>query len=133
MLQFGITYLAMLTFFICGELIVLTHIIQPLFLKHIGHLMRENTNFVLAGLFYLSYVMGVYWFATKAGLRSDSLVVAIFSGIFLGFIAFGTYEFTNYLVLKDWKVVLVFVDIFWGMIISGAMAVVGYQVHKWME
>ena len=133
MVQVGITYLAMLIFFICAEVIVLTNIIQPLFFKHIGHLMRENTNFVLAALFYLFYVMGVYWFATKAGLRSDSLIVAIFSGSFLGLIAFGTYELTNYLVLKDWKAILVIVDTFWGMLISGAMAAIGYQVYKWLE
>ena len=133
MLQVSITYLAMLGFFVCAELVVLTNIIQPLFAKHIGHLMRENTNFLFAAVFYLFYVAGVYWFATKAGLRSDSLAVAIFSGGFLGLIAFGTFELTNHLILKDWKIVLVFIDTSWGILISGAMAAVGYQVHKWIE
>ena len=115
MLQVSITYLAMLVFFVCAELIVLTNIIQPLFSKHIGHLMKENTNFLFAAVFYLFYVAGVYWFATKAGLRSDSLAVAILSGGFLGLIAFGTFELTNHLILKDWKIVLAFIDTAWGI------------------
>ena len=105
MLQFVFSYLAMFLFFICAELIVLTNIIQPLFMKHIGHLMRENTNFSVAALFYFTYVLGVYWFATKAGLRSDSMLIAIISGAFLGLLAFGTFELTNFIILKDWKIV----------------------------
>ena len=133
MVQIGISYVTMLIFFICAELIVLTNVIQPLFSQHVGHLMRENTNFMIASIFYFVYVAGVYWFATKAGLRSDSLLVGLSSGCFLGLLAFGTYELTNYLILKDWKLSLVYIDTSWGIIVSGAMAAVGYQTHKWLE
>ncbi|MAI97913.1 MAG: hypothetical protein CML37_04395 [Rhodobacteraceae bacterium] len=133
MLQVSLTYTAMLIFFVLSEILVLTNIMQPLFLKNIGHLMRENTNLAMAAFFYFFYVAGVYWFATKAGLRAESLIVAVLSGGFLGFLAFGTYEFTNFLILKDWKMNLVIVDTLWGVLISGAMAGVGFQVFKWFE
>ena len=133
MLQVSLTYVAMLIFFVLCEIIVLTNIMQPLFLKQIGHLMKENTNFAMASIFYLFYVAGVYWFATKAGLRAESLLIAILSGSFLGFLAFGTYEFTNFLILKDWKITLVVIDTLWGVLISGAMAGVGFQVFKWLH
>ena len=133
MLQIWFSYLAMLIFFICAELIVLTNFIQPMFFKNIGHIMRENTNFFLAAIFYLIYVAGVYWFATKAGLRSDSILVSILSGAFLGLLAFGTFELTNLLILKDWKLVLVIFDTLWGVLVSGTMAAVGYLVAKWIE
>ena len=133
MLQVSLTYLAMLIFFVLCEVIVLTNIMQPLFFKHIGHLMKENTNFAMASIFYLFYVAGVYWFATKAGLRAESILIAVLSGCFLGFLAFGTYEITNFLILKDWKITLVFIDTLWGVLISGAMAGVGFQVYKWLQ
>ena len=132
MFQIGTAYVAMLVFFICAELIVLTNFMNPLFVKYIGHLMRDQTNFYVAALFYFFYVAGVYWFATKAGLRSDSISVAILSGAFLGLLAFGTYEITNFVILKDWKAVLVIADISWGIIISGSLAGLGYMVVKWL-
>ena len=74
----------MLIFFIIAEMIVLTNIMQPLFKKHIGFLMKEDTNFSIAAIFYFVYVAGVFWFATRAGIKSESYLVAIFSGAFLG-------------------------------------------------
>tara|TARA_A100001011_G_C14257481_1_gene820725 strand:- start:1138 stop:1518 length:381 start_codon:yes stop_codon:yes gene_type:complete len=120
----------MLIFFVIAEIIVLSNIMQPLFYKHIGFLMNEKTNFSVAAIFYLVYVAGVYWFATRAGIKSESFLVAIFSGAFLGLLAFGTYEITNYLILKDWKISLVLIDTLWGIIITSSMAFVGYKVHS---
>ena len=50
----------MLIFFIIAEMIVLTNIMQPLFKKHIGFLMKQDTNFSIAAIFYLIYVAGVF-------------------------------------------------------------------------
>lgn len=114
-------------------MIVLTNIIQPLFKKHIGFLMKEDTNFSIAAIFYFVYVAGVFWFASRAGIKSESFSVAIFSGAFLGLLAFGTYEITNYVILKDWKIELVLVDTLWGIVITGSMAYVGYKVHNFFS
>ena len=124
------SYFSMLIFFIFAEMIVLTNIMQPLFKKHIGFLMKEDTDFSIAAIFYFIYVAGVFWFATRAGIKSESFFVAIFSGAFLGLLAFGTYEITNYVILKDWKIELVIVDTLWGIIITGSMAYVGYKVYN---
>ena len=124
------SYFSMLIFFIFAEMIVLTNIMQPLFKKHIGFLMKEDTDFSIAAIFYFIYVAGVFWFATRAGIKSESYFAAVFSGAFLGLIAFGTYEITNYVILKDWKIQLVIVDTLWGIIITGSMAYVGYKVYN---
>ncbi len=125
-----VSYISMLVFFVVAEMIVLTNIMQPLFKKHIGFLMKEDTNFSIAAIFYFIYVAGVFWFATRAGIKSESFFVAVLSGAFLGLLAFGTYEITNYVILKDWKIELVIVDTLWGIIITGSMAYVGYKVYN---
>ena len=125
-----VSYFSMLIFFIVAEMIVLTNVMQPLFKKHIGFLMKEDTNFSIAAIFYFVYVAGVFWFASRAGIKSESFSVAIFSGAFLGLLAFGTYEITNYVILKDWKLELVLVDTLWGIVITGSMAYIGYKVHN---
>ena len=125
-----ITYFSMLVFFVIAEIIVLSNIMQPLFKKHIGFLMNEETNFSIAAIFYLIYVAGVFWFATRAGIKSESILITILSGAFLGLLAFGTYEITNYVILKDWNINLVIVDTLWGIIITALMALVGYKVYN---
>lgn len=128
-----ISYLSMLIFFVVAEIIILTNIMQPLFKKHIGFLMKEDTNFSVAAIFYVVYVAGVFWFATRAGIKSESFLVAILSGAFLGLLAFGTYEITNYVILKDWKIELVLFDTCWGILITGAMAFVGYKAYNFLS
>ncbi len=128
-----VSYFSMLIFFIIAEMIVLTNIMQPLFKKHIGFLMKEDTNFSIAAIFYFVYVAGVFWFASRAGIKTESFSVAIFSGAFLGLLAFGTYEITNYVILKDWKIELVLVDTLWGIVITGSMAYVGFKVHNFFS
>ena len=128
-----ISYISMLIFFVVAEIIVLSNVIQPLFKKHVGFLMNEETNFSIAAIFYLVYVAGVFWFATRAGIKSESYLVALFSGAFLGLLAFGTYEITNYVILKDWKISLVLIDTLWGVIITSSMAYVGYKVHSFFS
>ncbi len=125
-----VSYITMLFFFIVAEIIVLSNVMQPLFKKHIGFLMKEDTNFSIAAIFYFVYVAGVFWFATRAGIKSESYLVAIFSGAFLGLLAFGTYEITNFVILKDWKIELVIIDTLWGIVITGSMAYVGYKVYN---
>ena len=114
-------------------MIVLTNIMQPLFKKHIGFLMKEDTNFSIAAIFYFVYVAGVFWFATRAGIKSESFLVAILSGAFLGLLAFGTYEITNFVILKDWRIELVIIDTLWGIVITGSMAYVGYKVYNFFQ
>ena len=128
-----ITYFSMLVFFVVAEVIVLTNIMQPLFKKHIGFLMNEETNFSIAAIFYLIYVAGVFWFATRAGIKSESILITILSGAFLGLLAFGTYEITNYVILKDWNINLVIIDTLWGIIITALMAFVGYKVYNFIS
>ena len=123
----------MLVFFVIAEIVVLTNIMQPLFKKHIGFLMNEETNFSIAAIFYLIYVAGVFWFATRAGIKSESILITILSGAFLGLLAFGTYEITNYVILKDWNINLVIIDTLWGIIITALMAFVGYKVYNFIS
>ena len=78
----------MLIFFIIAEMIVLTNIMQPLFKKHIGFLMKEDTNFSIAAIFYFVYVAGVFWFATRAGIKSESLSCGYIFRCFFRFIGF---------------------------------------------
>ena len=64
------SYITML-FFIVAEIIVLSNVMQPLFKKHIGFLMNEETNFSIAAIFYLVYVAGVFGLLLELVLRQN--------------------------------------------------------------
>ena len=106
---------------------------NPLFQSNVGELMKEQIAFVPAIIFYLFYVAGIYWFGTVSGIKANSLVFGIISAFALGLLSYGTFEFTNYTILKGWTAQMAIVDTLWGGILSGATAAVGIYVNRFVN
>ena len=128
-----ILYTATALVFLALDVVMLKRVLHPLFSKHIGHMMLDAPKMGAAGIFYLLYVAGIVFFVALPAANGGSMLQAFVAGLILGAMAYGTYEFTNFLILKDWKMTLVFIDTLWGVWISGAMAGVGFQVFKWLQ
>jgi len=79
-----------------------------------------------AGLFYALYVAAVVRYAV---LGASSAGAAARRGAALGLVAYGTYELTNWAVLRDWPPLLVPIDIGWGIALTALAAVVGKVVY----
>lgn len=125
-----ITYASMLVFFLVVDYIMIIKVISPIFQSSVSELLRDQPNLLAAAIFYVFYVSGVYWFATLAGIRSGSVLTTLFSGLFLGLLAYATYEVTNYSTLKGWTVQMVVVDVIWGGVLGALTATVGYYVSR---
>ena len=125
-----ITYVSMLIFFLVVDYIMIIKVINPIFQSNVFEILREQPNLAAAAIFYIFYVSGVYWFGTLAGIRSGSALTAIFSGTFLGLLAYATYEFTNFSTLKGWTIEMVILDTAWGGVLGGLTAAVGYYVSR---
>jgi hypothetical protein len=54
-------------------------------------------------------------------------------GGFLGMIAYGTYDLTNWAVMKNWPVAMSLVDIVWGTVLSAASAAGAVLLLKGMN
>ena len=57
---------------------------------------------------------------------SRSAKDAALRGAGLGFVAYTTYELTNWAVLEDWGAILVPIDIAWGVALTTTTAVASY-------
>ena len=57
-------------------------------------------------------------------------MAALFGGIALGLMAYGTYEFTNYATLRDWSIEQVATDMIWGGILTGFSAWAGVTIVR---
>ena len=60
-----------------------------------------------------------------AVLGTQSARAAARRGAGLGFVAYATYELTNWAVLRDWPAWIVPIDIAWGVVLTAVAALAG--------
>jgi uncharacterized membrane protein len=125
-----ILYLVTAFIFFAVDFLGLRFIVKPVFDRHVAHLFADPFRVVPALLFYLGYVAGMLWFVSVPALRTGDPLAALLGGIALGFLAYGTYEFTNYATLRDWSMEQVAIDTIWGGALTGFAAWAGVMVVR---
>jgi len=94
----------------------------------LGHLMLDDIKMGIAAAFYLTYTVGIVLFAVKPALDSQNILIALGYGALFGFLAYGTYDFTNMATLKDWPIKMSIVDIIWGTSLTAVTATSTYWI-----
>jgi uncharacterized membrane protein len=128
-LQYIYIYLLTVPVFFAIDLIWLGVVARGFYQGQLGHLLGP-VNWTAAIVFYLLYIVGILIFAVIPGLEAQSLARATILGAVFGFMAYATYELTNYALIKDWPFLVVWVDIAWGTVLTGAVAAGGYYLAK---
>ena len=124
-------YVVTFTAFLIVDYFGLTYFLKPLFQRHIGGLMLEQFRIVPALLFYAFLVFVVMWFVGWPALEQGQSLLWVFgSAGLIGAACYGTYEFTNYAVMRDWTGMMVVVDVTWGTVVTGAVAAVGVGMTR---
>lgn len=114
------------------DAIWLGYVARGFYVSRLGDLMLDQPRFGVAALFYLFYVAGIVWFAILPNLSSGSVVGALLAGAALGFIAYGTYDATNFATLRGYPVSLAVVDVIWGTVLTGVAAAGGlFIATRW--
>lgn len=91
-------------------------------------LLSDSVNWPAAIIFYLIFIAGVIIFAVLPAIEKESLKHALIYGAIFGFIAYATYDLTNYSTLKDWPLSVTLVDMVWGAVLSGSVAGISYWI-----
>jgi uncharacterized membrane protein len=123
-------YFSALAAFLLLDGIWLGVVSADFYAQNLGYLMRNEVKLGAAGLFYLFYVAGVLHFVSLREARLGTLKSTIVSGAFLGLLAYGTYDLTNYATVRDWPFIVVLVDMVWGAFVTAATSVAGYLAAK---
>lgn len=110
------------------DFIWLGTIAKDFYRNQLGDMMLVDIKMGIAAAFYLTYTIGIILFAVKPAIKSQSLVLALGYGALFGFLAYGTYDFTNMATLKDWPVKMSIVDIIWGTSVSAFTATMTYMI-----
>ena len=99
-MQIILLYALTAVIFLALDAVMLRLHMAPLFERHIGPAMLDSIRLGPAVLFYLCYVAGLLYLVSVPALKSGAGV--ILPAAVLGFMAYGTYEFTSYAIMKDW-------------------------------
>ncbi len=101
---------------------------KPIYVKYLGHMMRSRPRWVVALAFYVLYALGLIFFAVYPALFAGTIAIAALHGAFLGLLAYGTYELTNFAVLKHWPWQLVIIDWLWGVVLTSGVASIVFVI-----
>jgi len=123
-------YLILTVIFLAIDALWLGVILKSFIQEELGSLLKENINFPIAALFYIFYTAGLTFFALRPAIDQNSILIALLYGAFLGFLCYGTYEFTNFATLKDWSIKFMLVDLLWGTFLSATATALTYVLVK---
>lgn len=124
--SFAVAYLASVVVFLAIDFVWLTVAGRFLYKPMLGSLLAAEPNIVVAGAFYLVYVIGVVVFAVLPAANAGSWLMALGLGALLGLVAYGTYDFTNLATLRDWPLAVSVIDLAWGTALTAVSALAGY-------
>lgn len=121
-------YAATAAVFLILDAIMLTLVMKPLFTRHIGPLMAEPIRIAPAALFYLAYVGGLVYLVSLPALRGDTAI--LLPALIIGLMAYGTYEFTSWSIMRDWHWQMVVTDTLWGGFLTAFAAWAGVAITR---
>ena len=124
-------FLATAIIFLVADALMLRAVIQPVFARHLGDALYPGGFRLLpAVLFYLTYMGGVTYFAGWPALRDGVPHMALINGALLALVAYGTYEFTSWAVMRVWHPQMVALDLAWGVSVTALSAWGGVMVAR---
>lgn len=129
-MQTAILYIATLVIFLAVDVVGIKLLIRPVFERHIGDLLADQFRLGPAAAFYAFYIMGLLYFVSLPALRQAAPGQALFGGVLLGLMCYGTYEFTSLTVMRDWSWQQVIADTLWGGFLTGLSAWAGLAVAR---
>lgn len=126
--RYAVAYLATGIAFAAIDSVWLKTMATRLYQPEIGELLADRFRLGPAIVFYLLYILGIMIFAVGPALRSGDWKVALVNGAMLGFMAYMTYDLTNYATLKVWSLKVTILDMIWGTVLTGLAAAAGAAI-----
>lgn len=127
-MQILILYAITAVIFLVLDAIMLKLHMQPLFQRTLGDQLLTDIRIVPAALFYLAYVAGLIYLVSLPALKTGAPI--IIPAAIIGAMAYGTYEFTSYAIMKSWSPVLVMTDVTWGTVLTAFSAWAGVALTR---
>ena len=126
--KYLIAYLAVAAIMVGLDLLWLRYVGRALYEPALGGLLAEHPNTGAAVAFYLVYTVGIVYFALAPAMKDGQWTTAALNGALLGFIAYATYDLTNWATLRGWPGTIALLDMGWGALLTGFSAGTAFWV-----
>ncbi|MBV1706438.1 MAG: DUF2177 family protein [Hyphomicrobiales bacterium] len=123
-----IAFLCVFIAFPAIDLVWLGYIAHDIYRSRLGALIAPKPVLWAAIVFYAIYALGAVWFAVLPAVNAHNWRLALTQGAALGFVAYATYDLTNYATLRHWSLSLSLIDLAWGTVLTALVAVIAYGV-----
>lgn len=127
-MQLATLYISTTVIFLALDAVMLNFHMQPLFSRHLGDMLAENIRIAPAVLFYLAYIAGLIYLVSWPAMKTGAPVIV--PAAIIGAMAYGTYEFTSYAIMKNWHISMVLTDVTWGTVLTAVSAWGGIAVTR---
>ena len=127
-MQIFILYAVTAVIFLALDAVMLSLHMRPLFERALGDQLLADIRIVPAALFYLAYVAGLIYLVSYPALKTGAPIIV--PAAVIGAMAYGTYEFTSYAIMKSWSPVLVLTDVTWGTVLTAFSAWAGVAITR---
>ena len=127
-----LSYLLTTVVFFAIDMVWLGLVAKNIYQKYLGALLSETVNWAAAIIFYLIFIVGIFIFVINPAIEKQSVIRAIVLGTIFGFIAYATYDLTNYATLKGFPLNIVFIDLAWGAVLTALVSTAGYYIVKFI-
>lgn len=122
-------YVIALVVFLAIDAVWLTLVAPKFYKTHLGHLMAETPNLIVALVFYLIFIVGVVYFVLIPGI-DQNISKVIIAGLLFGLVTYATYDLTNMATLKEWPPIVTVVDLIWGSSLTTMVGVISYYIYN---
>ena len=127
-MQIFILYAVTAVIFLALDAVMLSLHMRPLFERALGDQVLADIRIVPAALFYLAYVAGLIYLVSLPALKTGAPIIV--PAAVIGAMAYGTYEFTSYAIMKSWSPILVLTDVTWGTVLTAFSAWAGVAITR---
>lgn len=118
-----LAFAVMVLSFVCGDAVWLT-LSGPYYRSVLRPLLGDTVVVAPAILFYVIYLIGVGVFCVSPSL-GRGWRAATWRGALFGFVAYATYDMTNYATLKGWTAQITMMDLTWGSFLTASATTLG--------
>ena len=127
-MQIATLYISTVLIFLILDGLMLTFHMQPLFRRALGPQLLDQIRMIPAVAFYAAYIAGLIYLVSYPALKTGSAI--LIPAAIIGAMAYGTYEFTSYAIMKDWNATLVANDLIWGTFLTAFSAWGGVAITR---
>jgi len=123
---FGIAFVI----FLGLDMLWLGVVAKGIYQQQLGHLMRPDTQWIPAILFYVIYVAALVVFVIQPSIDKGSLARAIGLGAFFGLATYAAFDLTSLALLRDFPLKIALIDLAWGATIGATVSAATYLTQR---